>query len=394
MKSIILKSGKEKSILRKHPWIFSGAIQKIEGDPGIGETVIVKSNKGEELALAAYSPHSQIRARIWSFNYKEKIDRIFFLNKIKNAYNFRSSLFNLSQTNCYRIIYSESDGLPGLIVDKYSDNIVCQFLSAGCDAHKNIITDCLEEITACKNIYERSDSDSRSKEGLKKETGLLRGNVAEEIEVFENGLKIIVNPIKGHKTGYYLDQRDNRQILSGYAKKKTVMNCFSYTGGFGLFALQGGAKHVTNLDASQHVLDTCERNYLLNGFPSDSFTNICGDAFQVLRQYRQEEKKFDIIVLDPPKFADSANQVVKAARGYKDINMIACSLLNPGGLLFTFSCSGHITSELFQKIVADAALDANVDLKMIQRLSQAKDHPVAMNFPESFYLKGLIAKVT
>ncbi|MBU1101568.1 MAG: class I SAM-dependent rRNA methyltransferase [Bacteroidetes bacterium] len=393
MKSVWLKSGKEKSILRKHPWIFSGAIQRVDGNPELGDDVLIKSSSGVPLGIGAYSPHSQIRIRMWSYNSETTIDKEFFYNKINEAYDFRNSLIDPSRTNSYRLIYSESDGLPGLIVDKYSGLLVCQFLSAGAEAHNELIVDCLEEVTNCKNIYERSDSDSRSKEGLRKATGILKGEISDEIEILENGVKLFVNPVKGHKTGFYLDQRDNRQILSAYAKGKTVLNCFSYTGGFGLFALQGGAKFVTNLDASRPVLDTSEKNYLLNGFASDSFENICGDAFQVLRNMRDENKKFDIIVLDPPKFAESAKQVISAARGYKDINMLACSLLNPGGLLFTFSCSGHITSELFQKIVADAALDAGTDLKIIRKLSQAEDHPVALNFPESFYLKGLICKI-
>jgi len=307
------------------------------------------------------------------------------------AHKMRKDLIG-NDTNAYRMFFSESDGIPGLIVDKYDEIFVCTFLSSGAEKFKKEIVDKIKTIFLPKSIYERSDVDVRLKEGLKPEKGLLFGEEPDElIQIKENGVNFFVNIKSGHKTGMYIDQRESRLTVRNYAKEKEVLNCFSYTGGFSVNAILGGAAKVTNIDSSQDALDISEKNFELNNIDKTKYQNICADVFRMLRTFKDENKKFDMIILDPPKFADSKASIDKAARGYKDINMNAINILNKGGLLFTFSCSGLITAELFQKIVADAALDANRQLKFIGHMKQSFDHPVSSNFPESFYLKGLIA---
>jgi len=392
MKKIILHKGREKSLFRKHPWIFSGAINSIDDDIDLGETVEVFSADKKFLAVGAYSPHSQIRVRVWDFNQSE-IDKNFFEERIGSALNFRKSVVDSKIYNAYRLINSESDGLPGVIVDKYNDVLVCQFISAGAEKWKQTIVEILVKQLEPTAIYERSDADVRQKEGLKPIKGMLYGKIdSGEVIIHEDNLSFIVNIFTGHKTGFYLDQRENRKIISEYSKEKNVLNCFSYTGGFGIAASVNEAKHVLNIDSSEEALNISARNFQLNKINDDKFTNLKADVFTELRKLKSENKKFDLIVLDPPKFVEGKNSLNKASRGYKDINMLAMQLLNDDGLLFTFSCSGLMTPELFNKIIADAATDAGVNLSIIDRLWQSGDHRVKTSFPESLYLKGLLVK--
>ena len=395
MNSIILKKSADSFIKRKHPWIFSGALEKVDGNPSKGETVQIFTSEKKLVGLGSFSPSSQIRVRVWTFNPEEKIDEAFFRGKIDQAKSLREKILNVYTTNAYRIINSESDGLPGLIIDRYGEYIVCQFLSSGVEFFKEVITDILNDMFKPKGIYERSNVDVREKEGLKSAIGSLRGTEPEDlVEILENGFKFLVDIKEGHKTGFYLDQRDNRKLVSAFAKEKTVLNCFSYTGGFSVYALAFGAEKVTQVESSASALDLSLRNFELNNLNSSSVENINDDVFTVLRKFRDERKTFDLIILDPPKFAESASQIQKASRGYKDINLLAIKLLNPGGILFTFSCSGHVSQELFQKIVSDAALDSGREVKIIKWLTQSSDHPVLTNFPEGFYLKGLVCSVS
>lgn len=395
MNKVILKAGREKSVARHHPWIFSGAIKTIATNIQPGETVDIFSSDGKWLARGAYSPHSQIQVRIWTFDPVEEIDADFFHKRIQRSVTMRENLFSTKKITAYRIINAESDGLPGLIIDKYGEFLSCQFLSAGVEFWKQEIVAQLRLLVPCLGIYNRSDVAIRSKEGLQPLSGMLWGQEAPAlVEIQEAELRFLADMKNGHKTGLYLDQRENRMAVAEFAIEKSVLNCFAYTGGFALWALHGGAQTVVNIESSASYLDLAKKNIELNGFDSDKVENIEGDVFHVLRKFRDEGKQFDVIILDPPKFAESISQVQKASRGYKDINLLAFKLLKPEGILFTFSCSAHITMELFQKIVADAALDAGKNAQIIRFLSQATDHPVTLNFPEGRYLKGLICKTT
>jgi 23S rRNA (cytosine1962-C5)-methyltransferase len=393
---LILKPGRDKSLKRRHPWIFSGAVGSVEGEPGLGDTVDVFSAQGERLGCAAYSPQSSIRARMWAFGEEDCSDmRAFLTEKMRIAIYKRvhNNLFN-THNNGLRLIHAESDGLPGLVVDQYNNWLAAQFLTAGAEKWKAVIVESLAEITGLNNIYERSDADVRALEGLQEVIGLLKGDVPPgDVIITENDLKFGVDIQHGHKTGFYLDQRDNRQIVAAYAKDKRVLNCFSYTGGFAVSCLANGAVQVVSIDSSADVLELGKRNLELNELPADKAEWLCADVFHELRAMRDRRESFDLIILDPPKFAPTAGQVRAAARGYKDINLLAFKLLNPSGILATFSCSGGVDRALFQKIVADAALDAGVDAQIVRQLSQAPDHPIALNFPEGEYLKGLICQV-
>jgi 23S rRNA (cytosine1962-C5)-methyltransferase len=387
---IILKPGREKSLLRRHPWIFSGAVQHVDDEPASGATVDLLSFNGEFLARAAYSPTSQIRARVWTFD-DEPIDADFFCKKIRAAIAQRST-FNLQRsTNALRLVHAESDGLPGLIVDRYGDVLVLQSLTTGSEFWKETIADLLLEETGLSAIYERSDADVRELEGLQPIVGLLRGSILHDpLTIHEHGLQFTVNLAEGHKTGFYLDQRANRLRVRELAKDRDVLDCFCYPGGFTVNALVGGAKSVVSVDASAGALALGRENASLNGQPPERQEWIEGDVFQLLRKFRDEGRSFDMVILDPPKFAPTSAQAEKAARGYKDINLLAFKLLRAGGVLVTFSCSGGVDAALFQKIVASAALDAGVEAQIVEHLSQGADHPVALNFPEGAYLKGLV----
>ncbi|MDH1469322.1 MULTISPECIES: class I SAM-dependent rRNA methyltransferase [Shewanella] len=391
---IKLKPGREKSLERRHPWVFSNGIHNVKGKPEAGDTVDVVAHDGHWLGRGAWSPESQIQVRIWTFDREEEIDREFFKRRILRAQAGRDDLIREQGLTGYRLIAAESDGLPGITIDKYANVLVCQLLSMGADVWRDTIVDVLAELYPDCAIYERSDVDSRKKEGLASTMGLLHGTLPEmPVIIEENGIKIAVDVTKGHKTGFYLDQRDNRAMAARFVKGKSVLNCFCYTGTFGLYAAKAGAASIENVDVSALALDTARLNMRVNGLNDDNVHYNEADVFKLLRQYRDEGKTFDVIVLDPPKFADNKSQLNGACRGYKDINMIALQLLNPGGVLLTFSCSGLMPADLFQKIVADAALDAKREIQFIERLSQASDHPIGSAFPEGFYLKGLVARV-
>ena len=392
MNRMILKPGRDKSLKRRHPWVFSGAVAKVEGDPQIGDTIEVRSAEGEALAIAAYSPHSQIRARAWSFGETE-IDASFFTRRIEDAASARAALGIDRASNGMRLVHAEADGLPGVIADRYGETAVVQLLSAGADRWRDAIADALCGLPGVERVWERSDADARELEGLKPKSGLLRGKPLPRAPVIdEHGLEFKVEVDAGHKTGFYLDQRDNRLLLRSLAGGKDVLDCFSYTGGFTLNALKGGAASVTAIDSSGLALDAARANAVANGLGDAQWLEA--DVFQTLRKLRDQGREFDVIVLDPPKLAPTAAHAERAARAYKDINLFAFKMLRPGGHLMTYSCSGGVSADLFQKIVAGAALDAKVDARIEMWLHAAPDHPVALNFPESEYLKGLLVRRT
>jgi len=389
--ALILKSGREKSLKRRHPWVFSGAVAKVQGSPGPGETIGLWSATGEFLAVAAYSPTSQIVARVW--DWKERaIDRAFFDERIKRAVEQRRTLLQDTDTDAVRLVHGESDGLPGVVADRYGDTVVLQLSSTGADRWRAEIADALLGASGAGRIWERSDADVRQLEGLAPVTAALRGaREQKRIVITENGLQFGIDLEHGHKTGFYLDQRANRRLVRKLAQGRDVLDGFCYSGGFALNALVGGAKSVTAVDSSADALALARGNAELNKLAGAEWLE--GDVFQVLRRFRDQARSFDLIVLDPPKFAPTAAHAEKAARAYKDINLLAFKLLRPGGLLATFSCSGGVSADLFQKIIAGSALDAGVQAQIIERLGPGADHPVALNFPEGDYLKGLICRV-
>ena len=388
--NIKLNAGREKSLQRRHPWVFASALQKLDQDIASGSTIDLLSSDGQFLARASYSPISQIRARVWTFE-DEPVDREFFRKRIKSAIELRQLSKVESHTNAYRLLHGESDGMPGFVVDRYKDLLVLQSTTAGSDFWKEIVADILVEETGLQNIYERSDVDVRELEGLKPITGILRGIITNyQIPIIEYDLKFNVDIQHGHKTGFYLDQRHNRHRVGKFAEGRDVLNCFCYTGGFSIHALANGAKSVLSVDSSADALSLLEENITLNNLPADRHTSLEGDVFQLLRKFRDANRSFDMIILDPPKFAPTAAHAEKASRAYKDINLLAFKLLRHGGMLFTYSCSGGIDAALFQKIIASAALDAGVNATIIEHLSQGSDHPVSLHFPEGAYLKGLV----
>ncbi len=391
MHKLILKPGREKSLRRRHPWVFSGAVARASGRPGAGETVEVHSGSGEFLALAAYSPDSQIVARVWDWKRRE-IDVDFFRERIAQTAHGRQALLDAGATDAVRLVHGESDGLPGIVADRYGDTAVMQLTSAGAERWREAIADALAALPGVARVWERSDADVRALEGLKPRTGPVRGALPSgELVIHEHGLRFRVELEHGHKTGFYLDQRDNRLRLRALAKGRDVLDCFCYAGGFALNAGAAGAKSVLAIDSSAPALETARANAALNAPVQVEWREA--DVFAALRQLRDEGRSFDVIVLDPPKFAPTAAHAARAARAYKDINLVGFKLLRPGGTLMTFSCSGGVDADLFQKIVAGAALDAQVDARIESWLHVAADHPVALNFPEGEYLKGLLCRV-
>ena len=389
MKTIRLREGKERSLQRRHPWIFESAIAK--GGADAGETVRVESAQGQFLAWAAFSPSSKIRARVWSFNEAERIDAAFFSRQIDNAIKARSR-FDI-QSNGMRLVHGESDGLPGLIVDRYGDTLVAQFLSSGTERWKVVLADALLEHTGLSKLYERSDASSRALEGLPEVTGWLRGEGAVELILQEHQWQLALHIAEGHKTGFYLDQRDSRKRFADTVRRmhlQKVLNCYCYTGGFSVAALAGGAAQVTSIDSSAPAIEKARANVALNGFDATRAQFMDADVNASLRQFGAEGRTFDAIVLDPPKFAPTVAHADRAARAYKDINRLAFKLLEPGGVLFTYSCSGGVSADLFHKIVASAGCDAGVDGFITERMGGAPDHPMTINFPEGEYLKGLV----
>lgn len=424
MHTVTLKPSKDKSLLRRHPWVYANAIDRVDGKPAPGATVIVRAHDGRFLARAAYSPHSQIRLRVWSFDENEPIDHAFFKRRVQRALAHRRAM--ISGTDAVRLVFGEADGLPGLIVDYYvaargaahtgdaaaraaeggaaapvapgdgegRGQLVCQFMAAGVEHWKGAIVAALVAATGCPNVYERSDVSIREKEGLEQTTGVLAGDAPPDTLIAnENGVLYHVDVRNGHKTGFYVDQRENRALVAQYARDRDVLNCFCYTGGFSLAALKGGGKRVVSIDSSGDALALAQRNVAANGFDAARAQWLDADAFKTLRRLVDEGERFDLIVLDPPKFAPTRDSVDRAARAYKDINLSGLKLLRPGGLLFTYSCSGAIDMDLFQKIVAGAAADAKVDARILKRLGAGVDHPLLTAFPEGEYLKGLLLQI-
>ncbi|ABC37322.1 class I SAM-dependent rRNA methyltransferase [Burkholderia thailandensis] len=422
MHTVTLKPSKDKSLLRRHPWVYANAIDRVDGKPAPGATVIVRAHDGRFLARAAYSPHSQIRLRVWSFDENEPIDHAFFKRRVQRAVAHRRAM--IAGTGAVRLVFGEADGLPGLIVDHYvaapipagdaaacaaeggatqqaepaegagRGQLVCQFMAAGVEHWKDAIVAALVAATGCPNVYERSDVSIREKEGLEQTTGVLAGDAPPDTLIAnENGVLYHVDVRNGHKTGFYVDQRENRALVAQYARDRDVLNCFCYTGGFSLAALKGGAKRVVSIDSSGDALALAQRNVAANGFDAARAQWLDADAFKTLRRLVDEGERFDLIVLDPPKFAPTRDSVDRAARAYKDINLSGFKLLRPGGLLFTYSCSGAIDMDLFQKIVAGAAADAKVDARILKRLGAGVDHPLLTAFPEGEYLKGLLLQI-
>ena len=393
MKSIRLREGKERSLLRRHPWVFEGSIAR--GGADAGETVRVEGADGRFLAWAAFSPGSAIRLRAWSFDEAERIDAALFERRIARAVALRERLSVPSDG--VRLVHDEADGLPGLVVDRYADTLVAQFLAAGVERWKAVIADALCRATGATRLYERSDASVRNLEGLPLQTGWLRGggdddDAATEIEIREHDWRFTVDIAHGHKTGFYLDQRDNRRLFADAVRRfgaRRVLNCYCYSGGFSVAALAGGAEHVLSVDSSAPALARAEAHVQANGFPTARHATLDADVNATLRAQIEHGAQFDAIVLDPPKFAPTVAHAERAARAYKDINRLALKLLAPGGLLFTFSCSGGIGAELFHKIVAGAGIDAGVDAAILQRLAEGPDHPTTLYFPEGQYLKGL-----
>ena len=389
--TLLLALGRDKSLKRRHPWVFSGAVKRVLGDPQTGETVEVRMEGGPVLARAAYSPSSQIRARVWSFDERERIDAAFLRARVERALALRTMLPAGRNTNAMRLVHGESDGLPGLIVDRYADVLVAQFLSAGAERWREALLDALVEFSGFETVYERSDAEVRALEGLPVRTGFARGNrEARRCPIVEYGLNFRVDVAQGQKTGFFLDQRENRQRIRQLAAERSVLDAFCYTGGFSISALAGGAREVLSLDSSAAALAGARENLAANSLDAARISFEEADVFAHLRTLRDRARHYDLIILDPPKFAPTAAQAQNAARAYKDINLLAFKLLNPGGLLATFSCSGGVSAELFQSIVAGAALDAGADARIIERFGPAQDHPVALAFPEGDYLKGLL----
>ena len=394
MGTIILKPGREKSLLRRHPWVFSGAISDVREEPGPGETVRVLDSRGEPLGMGAYSPYSQIMVRVWTFDPEETVSASFFAGRLQRAMSSRGDLSSAGNAAACRLVNAESDGLPGVIVDRYADFLVCQFLTAGGEYWKHTIAGLLEDIFPGLSIYERSDVEVREKEGLPLRAGVLSGIEPPEcVEIEEGPYRFLVDIKHGHKTGFYLDQRENRALVHEYVRDGAVLNCFAYTGGFGVAALKGGAVSVTNVESSPAALSLAARNFNLNDSDMGRVENTEGDVFTFLRQCRDSRREFDAVILDPPRFAASRSQIPGACRGYKDINLLSFKLIRRDGVLITFSCSGLIERTLFEKIVADAVLEARREAQIIRRLGQASDHPTALNFPEGTYLKGLVCRV-
>lgn len=388
-----LKEGRERSLRRRHPWVFSGAVERVEGVPAPGATVEIVAASGGFLARGAFSPESQIRARVWTFDESERVDREFFRRRLQRSIESRRRLGLLDDEAACRLVFSESDGLPGLIVDRYAGFLVCQFLSAGAETWRDVAVELLGEICAPRGIFERSEGGARHKEGLASRRGLLAGaEPPRDLSIVAGGARFVVDIGGGQKTGAYLDQQRNRKRVAAHAHDAEVLDAFSYSGGFAIAALHAGARSAVLVDSSADAIALAERETSANGV-RDRSELVMGNVFEELRVLLEAGRRFDLVVLDPPKFVHSAEQLQAGSRGYKDINMLGLKLVRAGGALATFSCSGHVDGALFQKIVAGAALDAGRGAQILERLTQPGDHPVATEFPEAEYLKGLILRV-
>ena len=401
MEKLILRDRRDYATRHRHPWIFSGAVQSVTGSPAVGETVEVVDASGETLGYGSWSPASQIRVRMLSFDKAAVPDAEFVKGLVAAAVGRRAGFFVDGRTNAFRLVHGESDGIPGVVADYYDGWVVAQFASAGAEFWKTAVVDALMQyVPFSRGVYNRSDVDSRAREGLRDgdapaadETGPLAGGEPPElIEIFEDGVKYLVDVRKGHKTGFYLDQRDARAAVARCANGAEMLNCFAYTGGFGLAARAAGAASVVQLDISRQALDLAKKNADLDHLCGTTFEYVAADVFKQLRLYRDQGRSFDMIVLDPPKFADTKGQLMRAMRGYKDINLLAMKLLKPNGVLATFSCSGAMSPEMFETVCREAAFDARRSFQILERTSQAPDHPVSLSFPEGLYLKGLVLR--
>lgn len=393
MINVVLKKGKEKAAWQHHPWIFSGAMDRISGDPSNGDVVRVTDHSGDFLAYGYFNANSRVAVRLLEWDESRSIDTAWYTEKIHQALSQRTHLLNAETTTC-RLIFSEADFLPGLIVDRYGDFLSMQIGSSGIENAKETIIEIL--VAACQpiGIVNKSDAGARAHEGLDPADGLLWGEAPPEfIEVRENGIRYHINISEGQKSGFYCDQRDNRSILSAYAEGKDVLDCFSYSGGFTLNCLKNGAKHVMAVDSSALAIETLEKNVALNQFKKDVVTVVQSDVNKQLRNLKESGQKFDIVILDPPKYAPSRSSLDRAARAYKDLNRLGMGLLNPGGLLATFSCSAAADLDTFKQIIAWAALDAGKEVQIVKQFHQPEDHPVRTSFPEGEYLKGLLLRV-
>ncbi len=393
MARVHLKPGRERSLARRHPWVFSGAIDHVEGDPAPGEVVEVRTSQGGFAAWAGFSPNSQIRARVWDWHERTRVDDDFVAARVARAVELRRFLVEPGPKAAIRLANGEADGLPGVVIDRFSNTLVLQLTSAAAWRWRETIARAAMAATDLERVFERSDADVLALEGLQPRVAALAGPAPEgPVTIEEGGLAFTADLCAGHKTGFYLDQRDNRALLRDLAEDREVLDCFCYSGGFAVNALASGAAHVTAIDSSGEAIAAARRHIRLNQLPEARADLIEADVFQQLRRFRDQGRRFDIVVLDPPKFAPTAAHVERAARAYKDINLWALRLLRPGGLLFTFSCSGGVPRELFQKIVAGAAVDAQADARILHHMGAAADHPVALAFPEGDYLKGLLCQ--
>jgi 23S rRNA (cytosine1962-C5)-methyltransferase len=391
---VILKPGREKPANNRHPWIFSGAIARVEGEPESGDVVDVWNSKARFVARGVYNAKSQIQVRLLTWNPNDLIDEDFWRRRLRRAIAGRQVLLEAQDPDAYRLVYAEADGLPGLIVDRYGPWLVVQFLAMATEKYRSTIINTLTDLLAPQGVYERSDVDVREKEGLVPIAGPVWGEVPPDlIEIVENGHSFQVDVKLGHKTGFYLDQRENRQKATKYFYGKEILNAFSYTGAFSVYAAHAGAKRIINVDSSEPVLQLAEQNMRRNGFGERDDVYAVADVFEIMRAYLENKWRFDVVILDPPKFAHSKRQIDKASRGYKDINLLAMKLVKRGGVLITFSCSGAVSADLFQKILFGAAVDASRHVQIIERLSQGLDHPVLLTYPESEYLKGCVCRV-
>lgn len=387
--AVHLNPGRDKSLLRRHPWVYAAAIARVTGSPNSGDTVRVIAADGRFLARAAYSPASLLRARAWTFDESETVDAAFIAARVAAAVARRTPL--RAETDALRLVSGEGDQLPGLVVDQYGGQLVVQITSAGIERWRDTVVDALVAATGCNAVHERSDASAREREGLPAREGPLRGTTPTVVPILEHGVRYRVDVAAGHKTGFYIDQRDNRALVGAHAAGRRVLNCFCYTGGFTLAARHGGALEATSIDSSAEAIATAAENERFNGF-SEPSTWLETNVFEALNHMVGQGRQFDLIVLDPPKFAPSTQHVERAARAYKEINLKALRLLAPGGLLFTFSCSGAVSIDLFQKIVAGAVFDAQVEAQLLRRLGAGLDHPMSMTHPEGEYLKGLMLR--
>jgi 23S rRNA (cytosine1962-C5)-methyltransferase len=391
---VVLKKGREKSVLNRHPWIFSGAIERVEGDPADGDVIDIWDSRARFVARGIINQSSQITIRILTWDQNQLIGEGFWRGRLERAIGARASLAADPLTDAYRLVHSEADGLPGLMVDRYGPWLVVQFLSLATETNKAVIIDHLADLAAPQGIFNRSEDKVREKEGLVPVTGPVWGEVPPDlVEINENGFRFLVDIKMGQKTGFYLDQRENRKIAGSYFGGAEVLNAFVYSGAFSVYAAAGGATRIINVDTSENVLKLAERNMRRNGFGGREDVYAGADAFELLRTYRDYGWHFDAVVLDPPKFATSKSKVEGALRGYKDINLLGMKLLHPGGYLITFSCSGAVSPDLFQKVLFEASVDAKRDVQIVKRLGQSLDHPVLLTFPESQYLKGFVCRV-